>query len=206
MKVRIFCLLIVFVDVGNWQLISIKDWMLITFVIENFEECFTVNVTIIGHIHGLEEAWLLVLGWSSTSFPSNWLFIQISTQMNFSIPCQIHQLNHAFNTSFPSHHSRLNLGCEIDFNNYNMVIDCKIQEINTQWFESSTIITLLSQLLLCVSYNTLKDIVICIFVWETFILIAFTTKHLLPLLWYPILWTRPRIRPPNMNSPSEYIR
>ena len=42
-----------------------------------------------------------------------WLFIQISTWMNFCTPCQIHWFNHAFNTSLPSHHSRLNTSCKI---------------------------------------------------------------------------------------------
>ena len=36
--------------------------------------------------------------------------------MDSSTLCHIHQLSHAFNTSLPSHHSRLNVGCKIDLN------------------------------------------------------------------------------------------
>ena len=35
--------------------------------------------------------------------------------MNFSTPCQIHQLNHAFNTSLPLYHSWVNLSIEATF-------------------------------------------------------------------------------------------
>ena len=48
---------------------------------------------IIGHTHGLEEAWLWVLvGHPHHSL--HWLFIQMLTHMDFCTPCQIHQLNH----------------------------------------------------------------------------------------------------------------
>ena len=61
-----------FVDVGNWYLVqlSIKDCMFIITATENSKGCPLQNLVVIGHTHGLDQAWLLVFEWLSTSFPS----------------------------------------------------------------------------------------------------------------------------------------
>ena len=67
--------------------------------------------------------------------------------MDFSTPCPIHQLHHAFNTSLPSHHSRLQLGCKINLNSRNPSINHIVQKTNTQSSKASPIITLTFQTL-----------------------------------------------------------
>ena len=95
-KVRICCLLWMFVDVGNWHLIwlSIKDCMFVTSTTKNSAWCSTTKFD-------SNRAY----SWASTSFdywcwlvihiiPLGWLFIQPQTRMDFSTPCRSHQLNH----------------------------------------------------------------------------------------------------------------
>jgi hypothetical protein len=90
------------------------------------------NLTVIGHTHGLEKAWLLVLA----NHPHHNLPLALHTNL---IPTWT-SLLHGKSTSsimpwtYPSsHHSRLNLGCE-NLCNCNPLINHKIQEIITQSF------------------------------------------------------------------------
>ena len=68
MKVWIYCLLMIFVDVGNWHLVQFihRSCMFVTFEIENSEECSTRKFNV-------SQAWgrlTIGVGYSSTSYPS----------------------------------------------------------------------------------------------------------------------------------------
>ena len=64
LKVTIYCLMVMCVDVGKWHLVQFIHKSLHVHHIYNwnFEGCSIAELIGIGHTHRLEETWLLVLG------------------------------------------------------------------------------------------------------------------------------------------------
>ena len=92
-KVSISYLMMMFVDVGNNILLNsfIKDCMFITSTTEIYGGCSTIKFW---YHSGIFTCLTIRVGRSSISFPPIGPIVQLWTQMIFSTPCQIHQLNH----------------------------------------------------------------------------------------------------------------
>ena len=85
-----WCLLILEID--TLFDLSIEDCTFTASTIENFRGC---SIAKLDSNWAYSRAWGGKLDyWCWLVIPLHWLFIQILTQMGFSTPCQIHQLNH----------------------------------------------------------------------------------------------------------------
>ena len=133
-----------FVDLGNRHLVQFIHERL---HVHHIYDCKLrilpplQNLIVIGHIHRFEEVWLIGVCWSLTSFPYIGYSCKSKPKMDFSTPCQTHQLGHdvVLCTSWGgeggnnAHEQLASLSPHIHSLNYNVAKLCQVK-LKLHWW------------------------------------------------------------------------